>query len=93
MDRLIFTSNATINQMANARQVLVNELANVSTVGFKSSYDVALQSVKAISRSRPVAMMAPGCSRIRSRVTACAWMRESKLVLPPSALMDLSATS
>ena len=46
MDRLIFTSNATIREMANARQVLVNELANVSTVGFKSSYDVALQSVK-----------------------------------------------
>jgi len=47
MDRLIFTSNATIREMANARQVLVNELANVSTVGFKSSYDVALKSIKA----------------------------------------------
>ncbi len=47
MDRLIFTSNATIKEMANARQVLVNELANVSTTGFKSSYDVALKSVKA----------------------------------------------
>ena len=47
MDRLIFTSNATINQMANARQVLVNELANASTTGFKSSYDVALKSIKA----------------------------------------------
>lgn len=49
MDRLIFTSNATIKEMANARQVLVNELANVSTVGFKSSYDVALKSIKAES--------------------------------------------
>ena len=47
MDRLVFTSNATIKEMANARQVLVNELANVSTVGFKSSFDVALQSIKA----------------------------------------------
>lgn len=47
MDRLIFTSNATIKEMANARQVLVNELANVSTIGFKSSYDVALHSIKA----------------------------------------------
>jgi len=46
MDRLVFTSNATIKEQATARQVLVNELANVSTVGFKSSYDVALQSVK-----------------------------------------------
>jgi flagellar basal-body rod protein FlgF len=46
MDRLVFTSNATIKEQATARQILVNDLANVSTVGFKSSYDVALQSVK-----------------------------------------------
>jgi flagellar basal-body rod protein FlgF len=46
MDRLVFTSNATIKEQATARQVLVNELANVSTIGFKSSYDVALQSIK-----------------------------------------------
>jgi flagellar basal-body rod protein FlgF len=46
MDRLVFTSNTTIKEQATARQVLVNDLANVSTVGFKSSYDVALQSVK-----------------------------------------------
>lgn len=46
MDRLVFTSNATIKEQATARQVLVNDLANVSTVGFKRSYDVALQSVK-----------------------------------------------
>lgn len=46
MDRLVFTSNATIREQATGRQVLVNDLANVSTVGFKSSYDVALQSVK-----------------------------------------------
>jgi len=46
MDRLVFTSNATIKEQATARLVLVNELANVSTIGFKNSYDVALQSVK-----------------------------------------------
>jgi flagellar basal-body rod protein FlgF len=46
MDRLVFTSIATINEQASARQVLVNDLANVSTVGFKSSYDVALKTVK-----------------------------------------------
>jgi flagellar basal-body rod protein FlgF len=45
MDKLVFTSNSTIKEMATARQVLVNDLANVSTVGFKSSYDVAMQSV------------------------------------------------
>jgi flagellar basal-body rod protein FlgF len=46
MDRLVFTSNATIKEQATARQVLVNDLSNVSTVGFKSSYDVALESIK-----------------------------------------------
>jgi len=46
MDRLVFTSNATIKEQATARQVLVNDLSNVSTVGCKSSYDVALQSIK-----------------------------------------------
>ena len=46
MDRLVFTSNATIKEQAVARQVLVNDLSNVSTVGFKSSYDVALKTVK-----------------------------------------------
>lgn len=45
MDKLVFTSNSTIKEMATARQILVNDLANVSTVGFKSSYDVAMQSV------------------------------------------------
>jgi flagellar basal-body rod protein FlgF len=46
MDRLVFTSNATIKEQAIERQVLVNDLANVSTVGFKRSYDTALQSIK-----------------------------------------------
>ena len=35
MDRLVFTANATIKEHAISRQVLVNELANVSTVGFR----------------------------------------------------------
>lgn len=46
MDRLAFTSSATIKEMATARQVLVNDLANAATVGFKRSFDVALQSIK-----------------------------------------------
>lgn len=46
MDRLVFTSIATVKEQASARQVLVNDLANVSTVGFKSSYDSALKSIK-----------------------------------------------
>lgn len=46
MDRLVFTSHAKIVEQAVVRQVLTNELANVSTVGFKRSYDIALRSIK-----------------------------------------------
>ncbi len=48
MDKLIFNPVATMNEQALIRQSLVNELANVSTVGFKRSFDSALQSVKAV---------------------------------------------
>lgn len=47
MDRLIFTANGTINAQAMVRNALVNEVANVSTVGFKRSFDAALRTVKA----------------------------------------------
>ncbi len=46
MDRLIFTANAAITEKAVERQVIVNEMANVSTIGFKRSFDMALRSVK-----------------------------------------------
>lgn len=48
MDKLIFNPVATMNEQALIRQGLVNELANVSTIGFKRSFDAALQSVKAV---------------------------------------------
>lgn len=79
MDRLVFTSNSTIKEQATARQVLVNDLANVSTVGFKSSYDVALQSVKveglgfdtrfqARTISRDMVRMEPGSVMVTGRL-------------------------
>lgn len=46
MDKLIFTSTGTINAQARVRAALVNEMANVSTVGFKRSFDNVLRSVK-----------------------------------------------
>ena len=78
MDRLVYTSNATIKEQATTRQVLVNDLANVSTVGFKSSYDVALQSVKvegagfdsrfqAQTVSRDLIRMSPGPVMVTGR--------------------------
>ncbi len=47
MDRLIFTSMASINERRLLRDQLYNELANMSTVGFKRSFDSALTAVKA----------------------------------------------
>ena len=48
MDKLIFNPMTTMNEQMLVRQNLVNELANVSTVGFKRSFDSALQAVKAV---------------------------------------------
>jgi flagellar basal-body rod protein FlgF len=47
MDRLAYTSLASINERRILREQLTNELANVSTVGFKKSFDNALTAVKA----------------------------------------------
>lgn len=47
MDRLAFTAASAITEQTLARQHMVNELANMSTVGFKRSYDMAMQSITA----------------------------------------------
>lgn len=47
MDRLAFTAAAAISAQSIARQHIANELANMSTVGFKRSYDMAMESVTA----------------------------------------------
>ncbi len=46
MDRIVYTSHSAISQMALERQAIVNELANVSTPGFKRSFDTAMRTVK-----------------------------------------------
>ena len=74
MDRLIFTSNSAIKEQAVARQVLVNELANVSTVGFKTSYDVALTSIKADGAGFDTRFQAQAVSRDYIRMTPGAVM-------------------
>lgn len=47
MDRLAFNAVAAINEQRVSRQVTANEMANVSTPGFKRSYEVAMQAIKA----------------------------------------------
>lgn len=46
MDRLIFNSIRSVIEEDLSRQRTVNELANVSTTGFKRSFDVAQRSIK-----------------------------------------------
>jgi len=46
MDKLAYTALNAVNERRVARQMLTNELANVSTTGFKRSYEVAMQAVK-----------------------------------------------
>ncbi len=46
MDRLILTAHSAIAEAAIARQALVHEMANVSTVGFKRSFESALRTIK-----------------------------------------------
>ncbi len=74
MDRLIFTSNSAIKEQAIARQVLVNELANLSTTGFKTSYDVALSSVKAEGAGFDTRFQASAISKDYIRMTPGAVM-------------------
>ena len=45
MDRLVFTSLGSITNQTHIRAQITNNLANVSTVGFKQSFAVASESV------------------------------------------------
>ncbi len=46
MDRLAFNAVANINEQRVARQMTTNELANVSTTGFKRSFEAAMRPVQ-----------------------------------------------
>ena len=46
MDRLAFNAVASINEQRVSRQMSVNEMANVSTVGFKRSFEVATRAIQ-----------------------------------------------
>ena len=45
MDRLAFTSLAAVNNQSEIRAQITNNLANVSTVGFKESYALASKTI------------------------------------------------
>lgn len=53
MDRLAFNAAAAINEQRLTRQVAVNELANVSTPGFKRSYEGAIKAITAEGPGMP----------------------------------------
>jgi flagellar basal-body rod protein FlgF len=96
MDRLVFTSNATIKEQSTARQVLVNDLANVSTVGFKSSFDVALQSVKVEGAGFDTRFQAQTISRDLIRMTpgpVMATGRPMDVAMAGTAVLTVQATN
>jgi flagellar basal-body rod protein FlgF len=47
MDRLAFNAAIAINEARISRQMMTNELSNVSTPGFKRSFEAAMVSIKA----------------------------------------------
>ena len=53
MDRLAFNAAAAINEHRLARQAIAHELANVSTPGFKRSYEVATRAIEAEGAGMP----------------------------------------
>ncbi len=53
MDRLAFNSMAAINEYRLSRQSTMNELANISTPGFKRSYEVAIKPIEASGAGLP----------------------------------------
>lgn len=78
MDRLAFNAAAFINEGRVSRQMTMNELSNVSTPGFKRSFEGSLRTVKAEgsgfeSRMQPQAFntdyikMAPGTMMLTGR--------------------------
>ena len=50
MDRLAFNAMASINEERLVRQQLTNDLANVSTVGFKKTFEATLQPQQAVGQ-------------------------------------------
>lgn len=47
MDRLAFNAAAAINEQRLTRQIAVNEMANVSTPGFKRSFEASMKAIPA----------------------------------------------
>ncbi len=78
MDRLAFTSLKSVTEHRVRREMLTNELANVSTVGFKRSFESALRSIKVqgpgfdsrfmpVLEQRDVINLEPGASMLTGR--------------------------
>jgi flagellar basal-body rod protein FlgF len=63
MDRLAYNAVAAINEQRVSRQVTANEMANVSTPGFKRSYEVAMQAIKAEGAGLETRMQPKAVSR------------------------------
>ena len=69
MDRLAFNAMAAINEERLVRQQLSNDIANVSTVGFKQTYE----ATHAAATKRWVWALIHVCNRVSTPPTKCVW--------------------
>lgn len=94
MDRLAFNAVAAITQQAVSRQVTANELANVSTPGFKRSYDVALRAIKADGSGMDTRIQPQALSKDIIKLRPGAFMatgRELDVALNDQSVLGVSA--
>jgi flagellar basal-body rod protein FlgF len=78
MDRLAFNAAAAINEQRLARQMITHELANVVTVGFKTSFEVAMSAIKVEgaglpTRMQPQSRTSSSCGPAKSSPPAVTW--------------------
>ncbi len=94
MDRLAFNATAAITQQALSRQATANELANVSTPGFKRSYDVALRAMKAQGAGMETRMQPQAMSSDIIKLRPGAFMatgRDLDVALNDQAVLGINA--
>jgi len=96
MDRLAFNAAAAINEQRLTRQMTTNELANVSTIGFKRSYEVVMKAIKVegpgfTSRLQPQSMSADVIKLQGGSIMATG--REMDVAMNDSTVLGVSAAN
>lgn len=95
MDRLAFNAAAAINEQRLTRQASVNELANVSTPGFKRSYEGAMKALTAEGAGFPTRIQPQAMSVDVIQLTPGPFMatgRTLDIAMNDSAVLGVSSS-